>query len=159
MEQEKMKTILLKNKPYVQVNERLLKFNEDYLTGSISTEVTFSGDTVYFKATITPKIEEPTRIFVGHSFGTLGKEKAFEKLETVAVGRALAFMGIGIVEGIASADEMDKFYSSEPKKTYTPGKGYTTPTAPSKWQKSVAKELDNIPVDIIDPLTGEIIRK
>jgi hypothetical protein len=115
-----MKTINLKGREYVQVNERLLHFNEAYESGSINTEVTFSGNTVFFKATVTPSIDAPTRIFVGHSFGELGKEKAFEKLETVAVGRALAFMGIGIVEGIASADEMNKFYTNE-KFTETPG--------------------------------------
>ena len=108
-----MKTITLQGKQYVQVNERLLKFNEDFKNNAVDTEVTFSGNTVYFKAKLTPDVEKPLRFFVGHSFGTLGKEKAFEKLETVAVGRALAFMGIGIVEGIASADEMDKFYTNE----------------------------------------------
>jgi hypothetical protein len=45
----------------------------------------------------------------------LGKEKALEKLETVAVGRALAFMGIGIVDGLASADEMDRFNCTQAK--------------------------------------------
>lgn len=108
-----MKTITLQGKEYIQVSERLIKFNEDHKNGTIDTEATFNGDTVYFKAIVFPDSKDSSRHFSGHSFGKLGKEKALEKLETVAVGRALAFMGIGIVEGIASADEMDKFYNSD----------------------------------------------
>lgn len=107
-----MKTIKLKGKDYIQVQERVLFFNETYKNGRITTIPTFNGDTVYFKATAVPDVDKPERKFTGHSFGKLNVEKALEKLETVAVGRALAFMGIGIVEGIASADEMDKFHDS-----------------------------------------------
>lgn len=110
----KLKTIKLKGKAYVQVDTRVTYFNDTFENGKIETEATFQGeDTVYFKATITPDAKFPDRKFTGHSFGKIGAEKALEKLETVAVGRALAFMGIGIVDGIASAEEMDKFYQSE----------------------------------------------
>jgi len=106
---KKLKTIDLKGKQYVQVSERVLAFNETYTDGMITAEPTFKDNTVYFKAMVIPDVKNKERFFVGHSFGELGKEKALEKLETVAVGRALAFMGIGIVEGIASADEMSNF--------------------------------------------------
>jgi hypothetical protein len=105
-----MKTIKLQGKDYVQVNERVAEFNRLYPNGSIISDPTFKENTVYFRATIYPDIAKPERCFNGHSFGELGKEKALEKLETVAVGRALAFMGIGIVQGLASADEMANFY-------------------------------------------------
>ena len=98
----------------MQVNERVLYFNETYTNGFIDTFPTFNNDTVYFKATIFPDASNKDRFFTGHSFGSLKGEKALEKLETVAVGRALAFMGIGIVEGIASADEMAKFHNNNP---------------------------------------------
>ena len=104
-----MKKIVLQGKSYIQVSERVLEFNKLYPNGSIQTEPTFKDNTVYFKAVIYPDTTKSERFFNGHSFGELGKEKALEKLETVAVGRALAFMGIGIVEGIASADEMHQF--------------------------------------------------
>ena len=116
---KQLKTIKLKGKDYVQVNERVLYFNELYPKGSITSEATFNGDTVYFKATVFPDVQLRERIFVGHSFGSLKGEKALEKLETVAVGRALAFMGIGIVEGIASADEMEKFHGKDAEKSST----------------------------------------
>lgn len=107
---KKLKTIKLKGKEYVQVNERVAYFNETYPQGAITSEATFNGDTVYFKATVFPEAGFNERFFTGHSFGRINEEKALEKLETVAVGRALAFMSIGIVESIASADEMNKFY-------------------------------------------------
>lgn len=105
-----MKTIKLKGKDYVEVKERVKAFNDDFSDGSIKTELIFnSNNIVAFKATVVPDIASPERYYNGHSFGTVDEVKAFEKLETVAVGRALAFMGYGIVEGIASADEMQRF--------------------------------------------------
>jgi hypothetical protein len=109
----KLKTIKYKGRDYVQVNSRVEFFNENYKLGKIETNPTFNEKTVSFRAVITPDISKPERFFTGHSFGVLGVEKALEKLETVAVGRALAFMGIGIVDGIASAEEMDKFQNSQ----------------------------------------------
>lgn len=85
----------------------------------ITAEPTFKDDTVYFKAIVFPDSKNKDRFFNGHSFGSLKGEKALEKLETVAVGRALAFMGIGIVESIASSDEMANFqnkFNSETEK-------------------------------------------
>jgi hypothetical protein len=106
-----LKTIKLKGKDYVQVNERVSYFNETYKQGMITSEPTFKDNTVYFKATVFPDAKDKERFFTGHSFGELGKEKALEKLETVSVGRALAFMGIGIIESLASSDEMSNFYA------------------------------------------------
>ena len=114
---KKLKTIKLQGKDYVQVNERLQYFNDTYKNGKIFTKPSMVEDAVYFKAVVTPDVDKPERTFTGHSFGNIKKEKALEKLETVAVGRALAFMGIGIVDSIASADEMQNFQNniSEPK--------------------------------------------
>lgn len=108
---KKLKTISLKGREYVQVSERVLAFNETYPNGMITAKPTFNDKTVYFIAEIFPDSKDKERYFTGHSFGILGAEKALEKLETVAVGRALAFMGIGIVESIASSDEMANFHN------------------------------------------------
>jgi len=109
----KLKTINLKGKDYIQVNTRVTHFNETYPNGKIETKPSMADNGVYFKATVTPDVKNLERFFTGHSFGKLGAEKALEKLETVAVGRALAFMGIGIVEGIASADEVNNFQNNQ----------------------------------------------
>jgi hypothetical protein len=111
---KKLPTIILQNKPYVQVNQRVIAFNELYKNGKIETQYKQEVNTIIFKSKVTPDVAVLDRYFTGHSFGELGKEKALEKLETVSVGRALALLGIGIVEGIASADEMDRF-NRQPK--------------------------------------------
>lgn len=121
---EKLPTIDLKGKQYVQVKDRVSYFNETYKDGSIVTEVVHSSTgMVTFKATITPDLAKASRFFTGHSFGTVDEVKAFEKLESVAVGRALAMMGIGIIDSIASAEETDRFNSkTSTKPTYIPNK-------------------------------------
>jgi len=100
----------LKGKDYVQVKDRVLAFNESYPNGSIQTTPIANEGTVWtFKATVFPDVSNPGRFFTAHSQDEVNGEKALEKLETVAVGRALALMGIGVLEGIASADEIVKF--------------------------------------------------
>lgn len=109
------KAIDIKGKAYVQVADRILYFNDTYPTGSIETEdYTEAGsDRVMIKATVTPDAELPGRKFVGRSQavwgdGYINKTSALENAETSAVGRALAFMGIGVLDGVASVDEIKK---------------------------------------------------
>lgn len=108
-----MKTINLKGKEYAPVSARVEQFHKDYADGSITTETTFSDGHVIVKATITfgqDDMSQPScRTFTGHSYGKVGTEKAFEKLETTAVGRALAFAGYLAGGEIASYDEMEEF--------------------------------------------------
>lgn len=111
----KDKAIDFKGKQYVQVADRILYFNETYPTGSIKTEVLsdLSAEMVIVKATVVPESNNPSRIFVGHSQakwgdGFVNKTSALENAETSAIGRALAMMGIGVIESITSADEINK---------------------------------------------------
>lgn len=100
-----MKTINLKGKEYAPVSTRVEQLHKDHKECSINTETTFTDGVVITKATIT----FDGRSFTGHSYGKVGAEKAFEKLETVAVGRALAFAGYLSGGEIASYDEMEQF--------------------------------------------------
>lgn len=109
------KAIDFKGKKYVLVSDRVLYFNENYPDGSIMTELISKpeDDMVVVKATVKPN-EKQT--FMGYSQATWGegyinKTSALENAETSAVGRALAFMGIGVIESIASADEINKAQS------------------------------------------------
>ena len=69
---------------------------------------------VIFKAIIYPDIvNQATRFFTASSFGELKGLKAFEKLESVAVGRALAYLGFGIDGSIASSEEMEEFFAKQ----------------------------------------------
>ena len=102
----------IKGKKYVLVSDRVVYFNEQYKDGSIETELVsdWNDPLVVVKATVSP---DGKRKFTGYSQATVGdgyinKTSALENAETSAVGRALGFMGIGVIESIASADELNK---------------------------------------------------
>lgn len=109
------KAIDIKGKKYVLVSDRILAFNAEYPKGSIVTELLSQpeAELVVMKATVYPQGSDQYIKFVGHSQakwgdGYINKTSALENCETSAVGRALAMMGIGVIDSIASADEMVK---------------------------------------------------
>lgn len=115
------KAVSIKGKQYVLVSDRVLYFNENYPNGSITTELLSAPDSsrVVVKATVhlLPNESTSERIFTGHSQtvvgeGMVNKTAALENAETSAVGRALAMMGIGVIESIASVDEIRKAVAS-----------------------------------------------
>lgn len=113
---KKLKTINLSGKQYAQVAERLRAIHDDHKDFDIVTTptITDSGN-IIFTATLTIRDKKDANgpvVYTGHSFGKNGAVKAFEKQETIAVGRALAFAGYHADGEIASADEM-KDYGSE----------------------------------------------
>lgn len=103
-----IKTINLKGKAYAPVSERVAQFHKDKEDGTIKTKYEFAEGLCIFKAMVC----FGDRQFTGHAFGKVGTEKAFEKLESVAVGRALAFAGYLAGGEIASYDEIEKFNQS-----------------------------------------------
>lgn len=111
--QLKNKAIDIKGKKYVLVSDRVIYFNEQYPNGCIQTSKTEDGERIEFKAIVIPDVDKPARFFTGHSQATWGdgyinKTSATENAETSAVGRALALMGIGVIDSIASVDEINK---------------------------------------------------
>lgn len=115
MATKKLKTISIRGKEYVTVNERIRAFNEEYPNGKIATRLlsALADKHVFVEATITPDITSPERTFNAHSQGvdgegTVNKTACLENVETSAIGRALGLMGIGILDSVASADEMVK---------------------------------------------------
>lgn len=104
-----MKTINIKGKEYVPVVERVKELHKIDAKAQISTDVVEFGERISVKAIVTLG---DGRVFTGHSQavykdGMMG-DVALEIAETSAVGRALGFANIGLLEGIASADEMRK---------------------------------------------------
>lgn len=105
-----MKTIDIKGKAYVEVNERVKYFLENYKNWSIETELLSNDNGVcVIKAIV--KDENGIVKATGHAYETEGstfinKTSYLENCETSAVGRALGFLGIGIDASIASADEV-----------------------------------------------------
>lgn len=112
------KAIKIQGKDYVLVSDRIIYFNEQYPSGAILTTILSEpeSDIVVVRARVVPDAsvpEENQREFVGHSqavkgAGFINKTAALENAETSAVGRALAMMGIGVIDSIASADEINK---------------------------------------------------
>lgn len=97
---------------YAKVSARVAEFLKDNKNASIATTYEFKEGWVIFKATVYPDAEKQSRVFHGTSLGKVGAIKAFEKLETIAVGRALAFAGYLSDGEIASDEEMDKFHDT-----------------------------------------------
>lgn len=119
--QLKDKAIDFKGKLYVEVKERVNYFNDTYKNGSITTKRLKVDGKEYFKATVCPDVDRPLRIFTGHSQASfsdttsfVNKTSATENAETSAVGRALALMGIGVIDSIASMDEINKTTYTSP---------------------------------------------
>lgn len=112
--QLKDKAINLKGKLYVQVKDRVDFFNENFPDGMIETKLLKSDGIFIVKATVTPDASSSPRFFTGMSQASFddvspaNKTAPLEVAETSAVGRALGFMGIGVIDGIASADEVVK---------------------------------------------------
>lgn len=109
----KLKTVDIKGKPYVMVHDRILEFHRLYKNGSISSSHVKEGETWIVRTTIQPDMENAGRVFTGlaqevEGDGFINKTSALENAETSAVGRALGMLGIGIIDGIASADEIHK---------------------------------------------------
>ena len=119
----KLKTINIKGKKYVEVNERLKYFRSNYPNHSLTSEIThIDSEMVVVKSDI---INQNGKVLAtGHaheekSASFINKTSYVENCETSSWGRALANFGIGIDESVASANEVDiaiKKQNSKPSK-------------------------------------------
>ena len=107
----KLKTINIKGKKYVEVNERLKYFRSNYPNYSLVSEIThIDSEMVVVKSDI---INENGKVLAsGHaheekSASFINKTSYVENCETSSWGRCLANFGIGIDESVASANEVD----------------------------------------------------
>jgi len=90
---------------YSKVSDRLAVFHEDNPQASIQTSVELMSTAQ--SALVRAVISLPRGEFTGHGFGRVALDKSLEKLETIAVGRALAMAGYSAGGEIASIEEMD----------------------------------------------------
>jgi|TARA_X000000950_G_scaffold17358_2_gene18845 deoxycytidylate deaminase len=116
----KLKSVNIKGKEYVEVNERLRYFRSTYPNYSLTSEVLEKTDkSILVLATI---INEDGRVIAtgmaeeekGSTF--INKTSYVENCETSAWGRALANFGIGLDTSVASAEEVQNAIANqEPK--------------------------------------------
>ncbi len=107
-----IETINLQGKQYAPVKWRLQAFKIDFPKSKIVTSYEFKDGFAIFSATLYPKFDEVHTMGNWHAFGKLDKQKAFEKLETIAIGRALWIAGYSSDWEIASFDEMQEYLNS-----------------------------------------------
>lgn len=120
-----MKTISIKGKDYVQVNERIKAFRNNFKDYSLISEIVeLSDNHCVMKASV---IDPQGRVVAtGYARETVSKSPinkfAFvENAETSAWGRALGNFGIGVDTAICSADELlQKINAEEAPKVELP---------------------------------------
>ena len=108
----KFKTVNIRGKQYVEVKERVKYFRQEkkYENWTIATEFTvLDSEHCVCKATVADTAQRV--ISTGHAHeiqanGNINKTSYIENCETSAIGRALAVMGIGVDDSMASAGEV-----------------------------------------------------
>lgn len=110
----KVDTISYQGKDYATVPARLKEFREKNPRAAISTEPRFLDDgSVVFRTQITQdRADEYSATATGtarYSATEVSKPKAFEKLETISIGRALAVLGYLNNGEVATSEEMEDF--------------------------------------------------
>ncbi len=122
---DRLKTVNIKGKQYVEVNERLIYFRKKYPNFSLTSHVLEKTDkSICIQAridndkgvTIATGIAEEEK---GSTF--INKTSYVENCETSAWGRALANFGIGLESSVASAEEVGNAIANQqkPKPTTT----------------------------------------
>lgn len=114
-----MKSLDIKGKDYIPVNERIKYFRHNFTGYSLTSEIIHRDEkTVTIKATIkNPDGFELASGIAMEVQGTsyINKRSHIENCETSAWGRALGNFGIGIDDSIASADEVANAINNQNK--------------------------------------------
>lgn len=105
-----MRSITIKGKEYIPVNERVKEFRAKYPDYTVLSElVSLDENSVVMVA----KVYDPEWNVVANGYAqedknasNINKTSYVENCETSAVGRALGMFGIGIDASMASADEV-----------------------------------------------------
>jgi len=151
-------TINIKGKEYTKVVNRLKDFRDTFSAKdgwAIKTEpISITNESVVFQATINNP--DGVTVAVGHGHNLLGADKALEKAETVAIGRAIGNfhpMYGGETHEFASAEEMQKWQENQVIVKDT-GDGYPQTQKPA----TEVTEL-NGNGEIVWPFTGKNLHK
>jgi hypothetical protein len=123
-----MKTVNIKGKNYVMVNERINYFRENFKGWSLTSElVSLTDDACVIKAVVS---DEKGRIMAtgfaqeNRESSMINKTSFVENCETSAWGRALGNLGIGIDDSIASAEEVSMAITKQERQNSVIGGEY-----------------------------------
>lgn len=110
---EGLKTMNVKGKPYVMVNERIKAFRREFDEGSIITEITDHGIdynyvVVTAKVLLDGVVKATGTAHEEKGFNMINKTSLVENAETSAIGRALGIFGIGIDDSVATGEEVEQ---------------------------------------------------
>ena len=127
-----MKTVNIKGKEYVEVNERLKYFREHYPEYTLMSEiVSIENGMVVMKAHI---INEQGRLLAtGTAYeredsSFINKTSYIENCETSAWGRALANFGIGLDTSVASYEEVANVVENQNRQVVNQSVPYEDPS-------------------------------
>lgn len=140
----RVETIKYQGKEYATVPQRLKEFREKFPKAKIDTSPTYFDDgAVVFKATI---IQDQSDEYSASGSGSarysadeINKPKAFEKLETISVGRALANIGFLNNGQIATTEEMQEFENFKQSKVEQVFESIKTAEKRGDFQEILAK--------------------
>jgi hypothetical protein len=114
-----MKTVDIKGKAYVEVNERIKYFREHFKGWSLESDLLSLEDGVcVIRATIRDEngvVKANGLAYEKENSTFINKTSYIENCETSAWGRALGNLGIGIDTSIASAEEVINAVNNQPK--------------------------------------------
>lgn len=137
-------TVRIHNKDYETVASRINRFRDKCPLWSIQTKIVEADDKI---VVMSAEIFDDTGrlISTGHAeenrnAGKINKTSALENCETSAVGRALAFFGMGGTE-IASADEVANAINAAPV-VRTPKKD-----ARDEWRETWIRNVEALGID------------
>ena len=106
----KLKTVNIKGKEYVEVNERLKHFRSNYKGWCLTSDVVdLTEDRCVIKATIfddNGNIRATGHAYEKEGSSFINKTSFVENCETSAWGRALGNLGIGLDTSVASYEEV-----------------------------------------------------
>lgn len=125
---EECKTTPVKDKPYIEVNERIKAFRKLFPMGTIQSEMISNENGVcVFRAEV---IADGVVLGVGYAYeketsSFINKTSYIENCQTSAVGRALGMAGFGIDVSVASADEVQNAIENQKEEENTTEKKAT----------------------------------
>ena len=137
---EGLKAIDVKGKKYVMVNEKVKAFRMLYPEGFIHTDLLSLENGIAVMQSKAGFFENGQERILGTGMAFERQDSSFinktsyiENCETSAIGRALSFLGLGMDDSIASAEELANAILNQKKDedvpNNPPGKPFTPPKA------------------------------